>query len=186
MRPKLILTILSSILFLHTFVFGQSWEITQRSNGEFHIDRNVRLLSIKDSVLWVSSADYIGNVESPLMAMHRLTNRWAIPIDKIVSIQEYHLKRQNLPATGAFLGFIAAMPISAAFSHGNTGTNLGLGGLINDVFYRNFLVFLVTTPIGAWLGHQAELKQSESVHYDFKKLTRPEKVEQIQKILEEG
>ena len=180
------LKIVLGIFFLIATSWSQTWEITQQINGEYHLDRNIRLLSVEDSLLWVSSTDYIGNQESPLLVMERLSNRYTIPITNIVTIKKFYLPTERPEATGAFLGFMAAIPISTLISQNSGGTNVGVGGLINDIVYDNFLIFLITTPLGAWLGHQVSLHQNQSKTYDLTELTMGEKTTRLIKILEDS
>lgn len=176
----------SLLLLMGSQAFSQGWEVMHQMNNELRLERNLRLLSIQDSLLWVGSADYIGNIESPALALQRLGQQWSIPISTIVGLKQVHLRSENPTATGAFLGFLAAIPIGTFISKDKGGTEPGFSGLINDVLYDNFFVFLITTPLGAMLNYKAELRRADTSSFDLTDMTLPEKSAVITKILEES
>ena len=183
---KSLLFCLGSLILIDSNAFSQGWEVLHHVNGELRLERNLRLLSIQDSVLWVGSADYIGNLESPALALQRLEFQWSIPVERIESLKQVHLQSENPAATGAILGFLAAIPIGTAISKDKGGTDPGFSGLINDVLYDNFFIFLVTTPLGAMLNYKAELRRGSTILHKLTDMTFAEKTAVITKILEES
>lgn len=173
-------------LMVNSPVLSQGWEVLHQVNGEIQLERNLRLLSIQDSLMWVGSGDYIGNQESPALALKRLEKQWSIPVKNVLSLKQVHIQSENPAATGALLGFLAAIPIGTLISQDKGGTQPGISGLINDVLYDNFLVFLVTTPLGAMLNYRAELRRAETSYYDLTDLTLPEKTATITRIIAES
>ncbi|MCF7797463.1 MAG: hypothetical protein K9N11_08070 [Lentisphaeria bacterium] len=184
-KPTKLMMTLLGILLLVTPSRAQLWEITSTRAGASRLDRNIRLVAVEDSLLWVQSTDYIGNRESPALAVQRNTNQWTIPIEHIVGINKVYLRTERPEAVGALMGFFAAIPVSAIIAGKPGGTDPGLNGLITEVFYDNFWVFLITTPLGAWLGHASIPTSAESGMYDLTDYTLSEKRLIIEKLIEE-
>lgn len=183
--PSILIRSILGVFLLTGPVLAQLWEVTSSRNGDSRLNRNIRLVAVEDTILWVQSTDFIGNRESPVLAVQRRSNRWAIPIDHIVGINKVYLKTERPEAVGALIGFMAAIPISTIISGSSGGTDPGLGGLINEILYNNFWVFLITTPLGAWLGHASNPEISESARYDLTDYSLTEKTRFIEKLIGE-
>lgn len=184
-KPTKLMMTLLGLLFLATPSRAQLWEITSSRDGSSRLDRNIRLVAVEDSLLWVQSTDYIGNRESPVLAVQRNTNRWTIPLEHIVGINKVYLRTERPEAVGALMGFFIAIHVSAIIAGTPGGTDPGLSGLITEVFYDNFWVFLITTPLGAWLGHTSNADNAESGMYDLTDYSMVEKRLFIEKLIEE-
>ncbi|MCF7801811.1 MAG: hypothetical protein K9N34_07305 [Candidatus Marinimicrobia bacterium] len=185
LKPSYLSRTVLGIFFLTVPVLAQLWEVTATSDGDSRLNRNIRLVAVEDTLLWVQSTDYIGNRESPILAVQRHSNRWAIPIEHIVGINRVYLRTERPEAVGALMGFFTAIPVSAIIAGNPGGTDPGISGLISEVFYNNFWVFLITTPIGAWLGHASSPEDSESGMYDLTDYSLGEKRLFIEKLIEE-